>query len=607
MSILNVYFIFNSIHFHIFYYLVLFILTLLPILIAVAYIILAERKVMASIQRRKGPNVVGLFGLLQPFIDAVKLLTKEQIYPLFSNLFIFWIGPVLTLIVSLLSWMFIPFNYNNFYYDFNYSLLFLLTISSFSVYGLSISGWSSNSKYAILGAVRTISQFISYELVLTISLLPVIFLTGSLNFIDIVSYQAKSVWFIIPLWPIAYIFFIAMLAETNRTPFDLPEAEAELVAGYNVEYSSVFFIFFMFAEYNSLLVMSTLFSLVFLGGWNWLLAHEITLSLKITFISLLFILIRATQPRFRFDQLLILCWKKLLPLSFSIFLFTINYFIFIKSSFTIYIDFGIIKYFLQNIIYFTIFIGEILFFNSIYHPLQKFYKYSNSTCSKNNLFYLVSFYTIMFILLDTFSEIIFIHLVCLKLHFWYTVCCNFFFFTVILLISACIELILIVILIDFLISVFICKYILINIFNYIKVHWNNFAHRLIYQLSAVPPSVSASLTEQQKAILMFKGFFFLVVAITIHVIIGQWIYRSRCWMMRPMKFSKHYMWAVVLFYGWLIAIFSNVIIAWGCFLGDKFLLQYFPIFEICCMDLLIGAIFPALMGGLIHLFLFAKI
>jgi len=307
--------------------LIFFVLTLVPILIAVAYIILAERKVMASIQRRRGPNVVGFFGLLQPFIDAVKLLTKEHIFPIKANQWIFAISPVFTLTIAILSWSFIPFNYTNFYYDYTYSVLLLLTLSSLGVYGIVLSGWASNSKYALLGAIRTIAQFISYELVLTISIFPIILVTHSLNFIEIVMYQAASVWFIIPFWPFAYIFFIASLAETNRTPFDLPEAEAELVAGYNVEYSSVFFILFMFAEYSNIMLMSALFSLLFLGGWdggfafvNAYVFGEFILALKITCISFIFIVVRATQPRLRFDQLLTLCWKRLLPLVFALFI-----------------------------------------------------------------------------------------------------------------------------------------------------------------------------------------------------------------------------------------------------------------------------------------------
>jgi NADH-quinone oxidoreductase subunit H len=307
--------------------LILFVLTLIPILIAVAYIILAERKVMASIQRRRGPNVVGFFGLLQPFIDAVKLLTKEHIFPTKANQWIFALGPIFTLTIAILSWSFIPFNYTNFYYDYTYSVLLLLTFSSLGVYGIVLSGWASNSKYALLGSIRTIAQFISYELVLTISIFPIILVTHSLNFVEIVMYQASSVWFILPFWPFAYIFFIASLAETNRTPFDLPEAEAELVAGYNVEYSSVFFILFMFAEYSNIMLMSALFSLLFLGGWdgafgliNYYIAGELIFAIKITSISFIFIVVRATQPRLRFDQLLTLCWKRLLPLVFALFI-----------------------------------------------------------------------------------------------------------------------------------------------------------------------------------------------------------------------------------------------------------------------------------------------
>ena len=288
---------------------ILFIFTLLPILIAVAYLILAERKIMASIQRRRGPNVVGFWGLIQPFIDAVKLLTKEHIYPNRINLFLFIFGPILTLTISLFNWAFIPFNINNFYYDFNHSLLGIFAFSSIGIYGLVFSGWASNSRYAILGTIRTISQFISYELILMLTVIPIIIITSSLNLVEIVIWQINSVWFILPLWPLAYIFFISALAETNRTPFDLPEAEAELVAGYNVEFASVFFLLFMFAEYNSILVMCGLFTVLFLGGWDTLFVifpifSEFIFSAKLSFLCFLFIVVRATQPRLRFDQLL---------------------------------------------------------------------------------------------------------------------------------------------------------------------------------------------------------------------------------------------------------------------------------------------------------------
>jgi len=298
----------------------LFILSLIPILVAVAFFILAERKVMASVQRRKGPNVVGIFGLLQPVIDAVKLLTKEIILPVRSNKILFILGPVITLTIAILGWSFIPFSYDNYYFNPQYSVLFFLAFSSLSIYGLVISGWSSNSKFALFGSLRTIAQFISYEVSFGILVLPIVLVTQSLNFIEIVLWQEETIWFIIPFWPLAFLYFITILAETNRTPFDLAEAEAELVAGYNTEYSSVFFIMFMFAEYSNVLLMSSTFSLLFLGGWSfffidYIILPELIFSFKITIVAFLFIIIRATLPRLRFDQLMNLCWQRILPIS----------------------------------------------------------------------------------------------------------------------------------------------------------------------------------------------------------------------------------------------------------------------------------------------------
>lgn len=314
---------------NILFYVLLFILTLVPILAAVAFFILAERKVMASVQRRKGPNVVGIFGLLQPLIDAVKLLTKEIIIPSRSNKILFIIGPIVTLTMSLFNWSFIPFSPENYYVNPQFSVLFFLAFSSLSTYGLIISGWASNSKFALFGSLRTISQFISYEVSFGIILIPLVVITQSLNFIDIVLWQQNTIWFIIPFWPLAFLYFITILAETNRTPFDLAEAEAELVAGYNTEYSSVFFIMFMFAEYSNVLLMSSTFVLLFLGGWSFFLIDlfifpELILSIKLTFIAFIFIIIRATLPRLRFDQLMNLCWQRILPISIGYIFFVIG-------------------------------------------------------------------------------------------------------------------------------------------------------------------------------------------------------------------------------------------------------------------------------------------
>lgn len=312
-------------------FIILFFLTLVPVLFAVAYVILAERKVMASIQRRRGPNVVGFYGLLQPFIDAVKLIVKEPIIPRKVNAVLFVAGPVLTLSIAIVGWSFIPFGETNYYFNFTHSGLWVLTFSSIGVFGIALSGWASNSRYAFFGAVRAVSQFISYELILLLSLLPIFSLTGSLNLIDVVRWQVdSSMWFIVPLWPFAYTAFIAGLAETNRTPFDLPEAEAELVAGYSVEYSSIFFILFMFAEYSNLLLMSALFSIFFLGGWYCPLLpaafvfDEAILGLKIALVATAFIVVRATQPRLRFDQLLRICWFEIFPLLMGFVVFIIS-------------------------------------------------------------------------------------------------------------------------------------------------------------------------------------------------------------------------------------------------------------------------------------------
>lgn len=326
----------NDINFNLFDDIILFILTLVPVLLSVAYFILAERKVIASVQRRKGPNVVGIFGLLQPLIDAVKLLTKEAIIPSKSNRILFIVGPVLTLTIALINWCFIPFSTTNYYLDLEFGLLFFLGFSSISVYGLLISGWASNSKYALMGAIRTVSQFISYEISFGTLLIPVVLLSQSLNFIDIVLWQIKTIWFIIPLWPVALLFFVTILAETNRTPFDLPEAEAELVAGYNTEYASVFFVMFMFAEYSNVLLMSSIFVLLFLGGWSLFffdlfLFPEIIFSIKVAFIAFIFILIRASYPRLRFDQLMNFGWQRVLPLSLSFIFLSVGMICFVTT------------------------------------------------------------------------------------------------------------------------------------------------------------------------------------------------------------------------------------------------------------------------------------
>ena len=300
---------------------ILSILTLIPLLIGVAFFTLAERKIMAGVQRRTGPNVVGFLGILQPFADGLKLVLKEIIYPSKSNYVLFTFSPMLVLFLSFISWPALPFNLQTIFIDFEYTLLFFLTISSLSVYGILLAGWSSNSKYALLGGIRSISQMIAYEISISLILLPVIAFSGSLNILLIMSFQ-KMVWYVLPFFPLSIIFFISILAETNRTPFDLAEAEAELVAGYNVEYSGIIFAAFFLAEYANILLMAAFFVILFCGGWSFsFLLAPLFLSLKIVIIAFLFIFIRSNVPRYRFDQLMFIGWKVFLPLTFAFVLF----------------------------------------------------------------------------------------------------------------------------------------------------------------------------------------------------------------------------------------------------------------------------------------------
>jgi NADH-quinone oxidoreductase subunit H len=304
---------------------------ILPLLIAIAYLTLAERKILSSIQRRKGPNVVGVFGLLQPLADGLKLFVKEFIIPSNADTFLFVLAPILTFFLSMLSWVVIPFGSSMYYTELNIGILYLLAISSLGVYGIIIAGWSSNSKYSFLGALRSAAQMVSYELTIGFSILSVIVCAKSLNLIGIVLAQ-KTIWYCIPLFPIFLIFFISCLAETNRHPFDLPEAEAELVSGYNVEYSAMGFALFFLGEYANMLLMSSLTSILFLGGWLApfpfnisfldILPGSFWMSLKICFFIILFVVARAILPRYRYDQLMRLGWKVLLPFSISWFLYT---------------------------------------------------------------------------------------------------------------------------------------------------------------------------------------------------------------------------------------------------------------------------------------------
>jgi NADH-quinone oxidoreductase subunit H len=305
--------------------LVISLLIIIPILLGVAYTTLLERKVMAAMQRRLGPNVVGYLGLLQPLADGLKLLLKEPIIPRKSNKFLFIFSPCLVLFLSLFGWLFLPLDKISFLVP-DLNLLYLISINVLEIYGILFAGWASNSKYALLGALRSGAQMISYELSMSFIYLIFIFIVGSFNFKTIVQFQEMySIWFIVPLLPIALMFFISILAETNRTPFDLPEAEAELVAGYNVEYSGILFAFFFLGEYSNMLFLSSVYVLLFFAGWA---QGLLFLSIKIIFVLFLFIWVRATFPRYRYDQLMALGWKLFLPylLSYLVFLVISAYF-----------------------------------------------------------------------------------------------------------------------------------------------------------------------------------------------------------------------------------------------------------------------------------------
>ena len=301
---------------------------IIPLLISVAYFTIAERKIMGIIQRRKGPNVIGFVGLLQPLADGLKLFTKETILPSDSNTILFLIAPLITFMLSLMGWCVIPYDNNVIFAELNVGILYLLAISSLGVYGILIAGWSSNSKYPFLGALRSASQMISYEISIGFVLLSVCACAGSFNLTEIVLAQSGG-WYVLPLFPMFIIFNVSMLAETNRHPFDLPEAEAELVSGYNVEYSAMTFALFFLGEYANMLLMSTFNAILFLGGWLspfsiLLVSGSICLSIKILLGVIFFIVTRATLPRYRYDQLMLLGWKCFLPLSLGYLTFTLS-------------------------------------------------------------------------------------------------------------------------------------------------------------------------------------------------------------------------------------------------------------------------------------------
>ena len=297
-------------------------LVVVPLLLAVAYLTYAERKVIAAMQLRLGPNVVGPFGLMQPIADAVKLMFKETVIPTGANRVVFLIAPVVTFVLALVGWAVIPFADGWVLADINVGILYLFAISSMGVYGVIMAGWASNSKYAFLGALRSAAQMVSYEVSIGFVIITVLLVVGSLNLSDVVRAQ-QGVWFFIPLFPMFVIFLVSALAETNRSPFDLPEAEAEIVSGYNVEYSSMTFALFMLGEYANMILMSGLTVVLFLGGWlppfnfapfTWL-PGVIWFVLKIAFVLFIFLWVRATVPRYRYDQLMRLGWKVFLPFS----------------------------------------------------------------------------------------------------------------------------------------------------------------------------------------------------------------------------------------------------------------------------------------------------
>ena len=295
---------------------------IVPLLLAVAYLTYAERKVLAAAQLRKGPNVVGPFGLLQPLADGLKLLMKETVIPSGANRFVFVVAPILTFVLSLIAWAVIPFDAGIVISNINVGILYLFAISSLGVYGIIMAGWSSNSKYAFLGGLRSAAQMVSYEVSIGFVIVSVLLCVGSLNLSDIIAAQ-RTIWFCVPLFPMFIVFFISALAETNRSPFDLPEGESELVAGFFVEYSSMSFALFYLGEYANMILMSAMTSILFLGGWlapfgvvpfTWI-PGPVWFALKIAFVLFCFLWVRATFPRFRYDQLMRLGWKVFLPLS----------------------------------------------------------------------------------------------------------------------------------------------------------------------------------------------------------------------------------------------------------------------------------------------------
>jgi len=305
---------------------------LVPVLVSVAMIVWLDRRVWAFVQKRQGPNVVGPFGLLQSLADALKYIFKEIIIPASSNKVIFILAPIVTMTLALIAWAVIPFSATQVLADINVGILYLFAVSSLGVYGIIMGGWASNSKYPFLGAIRSAAQMVSYEVSIGVIIINVLLCVGSLNLNDIVIAQ-QNMWFVIPLFPMFVIFFISALAETNRPPFDLPEAEAELVAGYQTEYSGMMYAMFWLGEYANILLMCAMGAILFLGGWMspidvypfTLVPGAIWLILKILLLFILFALVKAIVPRYRYDQLMRLGWKVFLPLSLTWVVLTASY------------------------------------------------------------------------------------------------------------------------------------------------------------------------------------------------------------------------------------------------------------------------------------------
>jgi len=305
---------------------------LVPVLVSVAMVVWLDRRIWAFVQKRQGPNVVGPFGLLQSLADALKYMFKEVIIPSSSNKVIFILAPIVTMTLALISWAVIPFSATQVLADINVGILYLFAVSSLGVYGIIMGGWASNSKYPFLGAIRSAAQMVSYEVSIGVIIINVLLCVGSLNLNDIVIAQ-ENLWFVIPLFPMFVIFFISALAETNRPPFDLPEAEAELVAGYQTEYSGMMYAMFWLGEYANILLMCAMGSILFLGGWLspieiypfTLIPGAIWLIFKILFLFTLFALVKAIVPRYRYDQLMRLGWKIFLPLSLTWVVLTSSY------------------------------------------------------------------------------------------------------------------------------------------------------------------------------------------------------------------------------------------------------------------------------------------